>query len=140
MSEQIATRDAYGDAIVELGKQNPNVIVLDADLAKATKTMNFAKAFPERHFDVGIAEMNMAGIAAGLSTCGKIPFISTFAEFGTGRIYDMIRKCHLLSGTECKTGFNPCRTNRRRRRRISSGIGRYCADERTSEYDRICSC
>lgn len=91
MSEQIATRDAYGDAIVELGKQNPNVIVLDADLAKATKTMNFAKTFPERHFDVGIAEMNMAGIAAGLSTCGKIPFISTFAEFGTGRIYDMIR-------------------------------------------------
>ncbi|MFA0814701.1 MAG: transketolase family protein [Anaerofustis sp.] len=91
MSEQIATRDAYGKAIVELGKQNPNVVVLDADLAKATKTTAFAKEFPERHFDIGIAEMNMAGIAAGLSTCGKIPYVSTFAVFGTGRIYDMIR-------------------------------------------------
>lgn len=91
MTEKIATRDAYGKAIVELGAQNENIIVLDADLSTATKTNEFKKVFPERHINAGIAEMNMAGLAAGLSTCGKIPFVSTFAVFGTGRIYDAVR-------------------------------------------------
>lgn len=91
MTEKIATRDAYSEALVELGIQNEDIIVLDADLSTATKTNAFKKVFPDRHFNAGIAEMNMAGLAAGLSTCGKIPFISTFAVFGTGRIYDAVR-------------------------------------------------
>ena len=93
MSEvkKIATRESYGNALVELGKENENVIVLDADLATATKTNLFAKQFPERFFDVGIAEANMIGIASGLSTCGKIPYTSTFAAFAAGRAYDQIR-------------------------------------------------
>lgn len=79
MSEvkKIATRDSYGNALVELGKEHENLIVLDADLAGATKTCIFQKEFPERHWDCGIAECNMTGIAAGLSTCGKVPFISS---------------------------------------------------------------
>ena len=91
MTEMIATREAYGKVIVELGKENKNIVVLDADLSKSTKTGAFQEEFPDRHIEVGIAEMNMFGIAAGMSTCGKIPFVSTFAVFGTGRVYDMIR-------------------------------------------------
>ena len=81
MSEvkKIATRDSYGNTLVELGKEHENLVVLDADLAGATKTAIFKKAFPERHIDCGIAEGNMAGIAAGLATCGKVPFMSSFA-------------------------------------------------------------
>ena len=88
---KIATRDSYGNALVELGKEKDNVVVLDADLAAATKTATFKKAFPERHIDCGIAESNMIGIAAGLSTCGKVPFASTFAMFATGRAFEQIR-------------------------------------------------
>lgn len=93
MSEvkKIATRDSYGNALVELGKKHENLIVLDADLAGATKTATFKKAFPERHIDCGIAEANMMGIAAGLSTTGKVPFASTFAMFAAGRGYEQIR-------------------------------------------------
>lgn len=86
MPEKIATRDAYGEALVELGKINPNVVVLDADLSKSTKTNLFAKAFPNRHFNMGVAEANMVSTAAGLATCGKIPFASTFAVFASGRV------------------------------------------------------
>ncbi len=86
-----ATRQSYGEALLELGKNNKNVVVLDADLAGATKTNIFAKEFPERFFDMGIAEQDMISTAAGLSTCGKIPFASTFAVFATGRVYDQIR-------------------------------------------------
>lgn len=89
--ERIATRDAYGKALAELGAENPNIVALDADLAKSTKTAEFGKRFPERFFDVGIAEANMMGIAAGLAICGKIPFASTFAIFGAGRAYDQVR-------------------------------------------------
>ncbi len=88
---KIATRDSYGNALVELGKEKDNLLVLDADLAEATKTGVFKKAFPERHIDCGIAEANMTGIAAGLSTCGKIPFISTFAMFAAGRSFEQVR-------------------------------------------------
>ncbi len=89
--KKIATRESYGNALVEVGKENPDVVVLDADLANATKTGVFQKEFPERHIDCGIAECNMTGIAAGLSTCGKIPFISSFAMFAAGRNYEQVR-------------------------------------------------
>ena len=89
--KKIATRESYGNALVELGKKNPNVVVLDADLAGATKTSTFKKEFPDRHIDCGIAEANMTGIAAGLSTCGKIPFISSFAMFAAGRNFEQVR-------------------------------------------------
>lgn len=93
MSEvkKIATRESYGNALVELGKEHEDVIVLDADLAEATKTGIFRKAFPERHIDCGIAESNMIGIAAGLSTTGKVPFASTFAMFAAGRAFEQVR-------------------------------------------------
>ena len=88
---KIATRQSFGEALKELGADNKNVVVLDADLSGATKTNIFAKAYPDRFFDIGIAEQNMIGIAAGMSTCGKIPFASSFAVFVTGRVYDQIR-------------------------------------------------
>ena len=86
-----ATRQSYGEALVELGKENENIVVLDADLATATKTIEFAKKFPERFFDIGIAEADMIGTAAGMATCGKTPYASTFAVFAAGRAYDQIR-------------------------------------------------
>ena len=88
---RMATRDSYGKALVELGKINDKVYVLDADLAGATKTGVFKKEFPDRHIDCGIAEANMMGIAAGLSTTGLIPFCSSFAMFATGRVYEQVR-------------------------------------------------
>ena len=93
MSEvkKIATRESYGKALIELGKADKNVVVLDADLAGATKTDMFKKEFPDRHIDCGIAESNMMGIAAGLAATGKIPFASTFAMFAAGRAYEQIR-------------------------------------------------
>ena len=89
--KKIATRESYGNALVELGKEHEDLIVLDADLASATKTGTFLKAFPERHIDCGIAEGNMMGIAAGLATTGKVPFASTFAMFAAGRGFEQIR-------------------------------------------------
>lgn len=89
--KMIATRDSYGAALVELGKEHDNLLVFDADLAAATKTGVFLKEFPERHIDCGIAECNMAGIAAGVSTCGYVPFMSTFAMFAAGRAYEQVR-------------------------------------------------
>ncbi len=93
MSEvkKIATREAYGEALAELGESYPNLVVLDADLASATKTGVFQKKFPDRHVDCGIAEANMMGIAAGLSLTGKIPVASTFAMFAAGRAYEQVR-------------------------------------------------
>ena len=86
-----ATRDAYGEILKELGAENPKIVVLDADLSSSTKTAEFKKVFPERHFNCGIAEQNMMGVAAGFATTGKIPFASTFAVFGAGRAYEQIR-------------------------------------------------
>lgn len=88
---KIATRESYGNALAECGKDFPELVVLDADLAGATKTGVFKKAFPDRHIDCGIAECNMTGIAAGLATCGKIPFISSFAMFAAGRNFEQVR-------------------------------------------------
>ena len=81
MADKIATRESYGNALKEFAEEFPDLVVLDADLAGATKTSIFQKAYPDRHIDCGIAECNMTGIAAGLATCGKIPFISSFAMF-----------------------------------------------------------
>ena len=89
--DKIATRQAYGEALAELGKEHENLYVLDADLAGATKTAIFQKAFPERFIDCGIAEADLMGIAAGLATTGKIPFASSFAMFAAGRAYEQIR-------------------------------------------------
>ena len=89
--KKIATRDSYGKALAELGAQHDNLVVLDADLAGATKTATFQKAFPDRHFDCGIAEANMVCMAAGLSTTGLVPFASTFAMFAAGRAFEQIR-------------------------------------------------
>lgn len=89
--KKIATRESYGKALVELGAEYPNLYVLDADLAAATKTGMFKKAYPERHIDCGIAEANMMGVAAGLSTTGIIPFASSFAMFAAGRAFEQIR-------------------------------------------------
>ncbi len=89
--KKIATRESYGNALVELGKEKENLVVLDADLAAATKTGIFKKEFPDRHIDCGIAEANMTGIAAGMSTCGYVPFVSTFAMFAAGRSFEQVR-------------------------------------------------
>lgn len=89
--EKKATRQSYGEALKELGKENENIVVLDADLAGATKSDIFKKEFPERFFDMGISEQDMIGTASGMATCGKIPFASTFAVFAAGRAYDQIR-------------------------------------------------
>ncbi len=89
--KKIATRDSYGNALVELGKEHDNLVVLDADLAAATKTGVFKKEFPDRHIDCGIAECNMMGIAAGIAATGKVPFVSSFAMFAAGRAFEQVR-------------------------------------------------
>ena len=89
--KKIATRESYGNALKELAEEFPNLVVLDADLAEATKTGIFKKAYPDRHIDCGIAECNMVGVAAGLSLVGKIPFVSSFAMFAAGRAYEQVR-------------------------------------------------
>ena len=89
--KKIATRESYGNALVELGKEHADLVVLDADLAEATKTGIFKKAFPDRHFDFGIAEANMVNAAAGMSTAGLVPFVSTFAMFAAGRAFEQVR-------------------------------------------------
>ena len=91
IDKKIATRQSYGEMLEQLGEENKNIVVLDADLSTATKTEIFAKKFEDRFFDMGIAEQDMIGTAAGFATCGKIPFASTFAVFAAGRAYDQIR-------------------------------------------------
>ena len=89
--EKKATRQSYGEILEKLGEENKDIVVLDADLSAATKTSIFAKKYPDRFFDMGIAEANMMGVAAGMASCGKIPYVSTFAAFAAGRTYDQIR-------------------------------------------------
>ena len=89
--EKKATRQSYGEMLEKLGEKNKTIVVLDADLSSATKTSMFAKKYPNRFFDMGIAEANMMGVAAGMASCGKIPYVSTFAAFASGRAYDQIR-------------------------------------------------
>ena len=91
VGEKIATRESYGNALAKLGEEFEDLVVLDADLASATKTSTFKKVFPERHIDCGIAENNMTGIAAGMAACGLVPFVSTFAMFAAGRSFEQVR-------------------------------------------------
>ncbi|WP_297208921.1 MULTISPECIES: transketolase family protein [Thermodesulfovibrio] len=100
--KDMATRDAYGATLVELGKQNPNIVVLDADLSCSTKTINFARNFPDRFFNMGVSEQDMMGTAAGLALAGKIPFASTFAIFATGRAWEQIRQSVCYSRANVK--------------------------------------
>ena len=90
-TKKIATRESFGMALCELAKEHDDIIVLDADLAAATKTEIFKKAYPDRFFDCGIAEANMIGVAAGLAAAGKVPFAASFAMFSTGRAYEQVR-------------------------------------------------
>jgi len=102
MGQELAPREAYGKTLVELGRENPNIVVLDADLSPSTMTKFFAGEFPERFFDCGVAEQNMVGIAAGLAAAGKIPFASTFAVFVPGRCFDQIRMSVAYPGLNVK--------------------------------------
>ncbi len=97
-----ATREAYGEALLQLGRTNPQVVALDADLSKSTYSAKFAEAFPDRFFNLGVAEADLIGTAAGLAAAGKIPFASTFAVFATGRSYDQIRNSVAYSGLNVK--------------------------------------
>lgn len=100
--KMIPTRDGFGDAIVELAKQNENIYVIDCDISKSCKTTKYAKAFPDRHINVGIAEQNAAGVAAGLATMGKIPFVSTYAAFGSMRMCEQVRTSICYTGQNVK--------------------------------------
>ncbi len=102
MAQEIATREAYGQTLVELGRKNPDIVVLDADLSKSTLTHFFGKEFPARFFNCGVAEQNMVGIAAGLAASGKIPFASTFAVFLPGRCFDQVRQSVAQPGLNVK--------------------------------------
>ena len=129
-----ATRESYGEALVELGKENLDVVVLDADLSTATKTELFAKEYPNRLFDMGIAEANMLGVAAGLASCGKIPYASTFAVFAAGRSYDQIRCSIAYPKLNVKICASHCRNNSRRRRSYTSNDRRYIINENNAKY------
>ena len=127
MADKIATRNAYGEALAELGEKYPQLVVLDADLSGATMSKFFAAKFPDRFFDCGIAEANMTVIAAGMATCGLKPFTNTFAIFAAGRAYEQVRNSigypHLnysLSRPQCDCRRFPRRRVRRRRRRNTS--------------------
>ncbi|MBI2848449.1 MAG: transketolase family protein [Chloroflexi bacterium] len=102
MPEELSLRDAYGQTLAELGRENPDIVALDADLSKSTMTQFFAREFPDRFFDCGIAEQNMVGIAAGLAASGKIPFASTFAVFMPGRCFDQVRMSVAYSNLNVK--------------------------------------
>ena len=102
MAEKIATRAAYGEALVALAEEYPDLVVLDADLSGATMTKSFAAAYPDRFYNIGIAESNMAGIAAGLATCGKKPFYNTFAMFAAGRAWEQVRNSIAYPGLNVK--------------------------------------
>ncbi len=102
MAEMIATRQAYGETLLELGEKNKDIVVLDADLSKSTTTAKFGKKYPDRFFNMGVAEANMINTAAGLATCGKIPFVSSFSIFATGRAWEQIRNTICYSGLNVK--------------------------------------
>lgn len=105
---KLAMRDVYGEVLVELGKIYPNLVVVDADVSKSTKTIGFAKTFPDRFFDVGIAEANLMGISAGIASTGKIVFTSTFSVFASGRAYDQVRQSIAYPGRNVKIVSTHC--------------------------------
>ncbi len=102
MAQEVSVRETYGKTLVEMGRENPDIVVLDADLSRSTMTQYFAQQFPARFFDCGIAEQNMVGIAAGLAASGKIPFASTFAVFAPGRCFDQLRMSIAQPGLNVK--------------------------------------
>jgi len=106
--EKMSLRKAYGESLVELGKTNPNIVVLEADLGKSTMSCLFKEAFPERYFEMGIAEQNMASVSAGLALTGKIPFYSSFAVFASGRAYDQIRCSIAIPGLNVRICGSSC--------------------------------
>ena len=130
-----ATRQSYGEALVELGKENLDIVVLDADLSTATKTELFAKKYPERFFDMGISEGNMFGVASGLASSGKIPYASTFAVFAAGRSYDQIRCSIAYPKLNVKICASHCRNNSRRRWCNTSNVRRHIINENNAKYD-----
>lgn len=134
-TEKKDTRSGFGAGLSELGKTNPNVVALCADLIGSLKMDEFKKNHPERFIQVGIAEANMIGIAAGLTIGGKIPFTGTFANFSTGRVYDQIRQSVAYSDKNVKNLRITCRFNFRRRRGNTSNIGRYRINENASRND-----
>lgn len=111
MAEMVkkATRESFGEALTALAETNPDIVVLDADLAEATKTGIFKKKYPERFIDCGIAECNMIGIAAGLAACGKVPFAASFAMFSAGRAFEQVRNSVGYPHLKRKSGGFPCR-------------------------------
>ncbi len=137
--EKKATRESYGEALVNLGKKNEKIVVLDADLASATKTSLFAKAYPDRFFDMGIAEANMVATASGLATCGKIPYCSTFAVFAAGRSYDQIRNSVCYPNLNVKICATHSRNYSRRRWSNTSNVRRYLPYENFTKYESFFS-
>jgi transketolase len=123
------TRSGFGAGLTELGQKNENVVALCADLIGSLKMDEFKKNHPDRFFQVGIAEANMIGIAAGLTIGGKIPFTGTFANFSTGRVYDQIRQSVAYAEKKCKNLCISCWINARRRWSYTSNTGRYWVDE-----------
>ena len=120
MKKMIAQREAYGEALLDLGKANPNVVVLDADVSNSTRTVYFAEQFPGRFFNFGIAEQNMMAAAAGMAKCGLIPFVNTFSFLATYRAADQLRDIHRLSQGQCEDRGNLRRAFRLLRRSDSS--------------------
>ena len=134
-----STRQAYGEALVELGKINKDVVVLDADLTKSTKTNLFQEKFPERHFNVGIAEADLIGTAAGLAACGKIAFASTFAMFAAGRGFEQIRNTVAYPKLNVKIAPTHAGISDRRRWRFSPISRGYSINESYTRNGSIIS-
>ena len=129
------TRSGFGAGLTELGKNNKNVVALCADLTGSLKMNDFKDNHPDRFFQVGIAEANMIGIAAGMTIGGKIPFTGTFANFSTSRVYDQIRQSVAYSNKNVKICASHCRFNSWRRWCYSSSFRRYWNDEDVTTYD-----
>lgn len=132
-------RVAYGEALVKLGQKNDKIVALDADLAHATMSATFAEAFPDRFFNAGIAECNMMGMAAGFAHTGYIPFASTFALFGSGRAYEIIRNSIAYTNTNVKFGLSHSGLSVGEDGGSHQSIEDSCSYERDAEHDSICT-
>ena len=133
--ERRPTRDGYGEGLVVAGEANPNVVALCADLTESTRTQAFAEKFPKRFFELGVAEQNMATIAAGLGVSGKIPFIASYATFSPGRNWEQIRTTIAYNNSNVKIAGHHAGISVGPRRRDAPGDGGYCHDACDAEYD-----
>ena len=138
MAEPKATRYGYSDGLLELGAKDSRIVALDGDLAKSTSSNRFQEKFPERFFEMGIAEQNMIGVAAGLAIAGKIPFASSYSVFVTGRAWEQMRTMVAYSNLNVKIG-GTCRHLCRPRRRNPPSSGRHCHHGLNSKHDCSCS-